>query len=247
MLSEDRKNRIKELENRSQSRGIFVFSDFLSPSPLSDATDLLNKGEYAVFGGAEFAERKIIRFGNREELGYDEPFPITILKVTLQGGKFATPITHRDVLGAVTGLGIERQKLGDMFINGNFAYVIADQTVAKLILSDLSSIGRNSVKVEVVETLPKCLAPKTESVRFSVASNRVDSIICKVFNLSRDDGKSLFQKELVLINGKAVQNPSRALKEDETVAVRGYGKFTFVKESGLSKKNKLYVEIELFV
>ncbi|MBQ7373977.1 MAG: hypothetical protein IJW64_05395 [Clostridia bacterium] len=247
MISEDRKNRIKELESRSQTRRIFVFSDFLSPSSIADATDMLKKGSLTVFGGADFTERKMIRFGNADELGYDEPFPIAVLKITLTGGKFATPISHRDVLGAVTALGIERQKLGDMFVIEGFAYVLADKTVAKLILSDLRSIGRNNVLVEEVSYLPKDLAPKTETLRFSVSSNRADGIICKVFNLSREDSKTLFQKELVLINGKAISNPSRQLKESETVAVRGFGKFIFVKEDGLSKKNKPYVEIELFV
>ena len=247
MISEDRKNRIKELESRSFERGIFTFSDFLSPTSLSDATEMLKKGDFTVCGGVDFAERKMIRFGNIQDLGYEEEFPITILKITLVGGKFATPVTHRDVLGAIMGLGIERQKLGDIFINGNFAYVISHETVAKLILLSLDSVGRNKVSVEEIDALPLDLAPKTKTQRFSVSSNRADAIICKVFNLPREDGKELFLKQLVFVNGKPIDNSSKAIRSGETVTVRGYGKFTFIKEDGQSKKGKPYVEIELFV
>ncbi len=139
--------RIKELESRSFERGVFTFSDFLSPTSICEVTAVLKTGEYTLFGGVDYAERKMIRFGSTDDLGYEEPFPIIVLKITLQGGKFASPITHRDVLGAVLNLGIERQKLGDIFVNGTFCYVIADKTVAKLIVKELISIGRNRVKV----------------------------------------------------------------------------------------------------
>ena len=180
-------------------------------------------------------------------MGYEEEFPITILKITLVGGKFATLVTHRDVLGAIMGLGIERQKVGDIFINGNFAYVLAHETVAKLILLSLDSVGRNKVSVEEINSLPLDLAPKTKTQRFSVSSNRADAIICKVFSLPREDGKELFLKQLVFVNGKPIDNSSKAIRYGETVTVRGYGKFTFIKEDGQSKKGKPYVEIELFV
>lgn len=247
MLSEDRKNRIKELACRSQDRGIFTFTDFLSPSSIADTTETVKGVSYTVFGGAHFVERKMIRFGNVEELGYEEDFPIVSLKISFTGGKFASPVSHRDVLGAIIGLGIERQKIGDIFLQEGCAYVFVCDTVSKLILSALGDVGRNKVSVEEISSIPCDLEPKTERVRFSVASNRADSIVCKVFNLSREDGKGLFQRELVLVNGKSVSNPSRPLKENDSVAVRGFGKFTFVKEDGVSKKNKPYVEIELFV
>ena len=182
-----------------------------------------------------------------KELGYEEDFPIVSLKISFTGGKFASPVSHRDVLGAIIGLGIERQKIGDIFLQEGCAYVFVCDTVSKLILSALGDVGRNKVSVEEISSIPCDLEPKTERVRFSVASNRADSIVCKVFNLSREDGKGLFQRELVLVNGKSVSNPSRPLKENDSVAVRGFGKFTFVKEDGVSKKNKPYVEIELFV
>ena len=217
MLNEERLKRIKELEARSFERGIFTFSDFMSPTSLYEATSILKVGKYTVFGGEEFAERKMIRFGSIDEFGYEEPFPITVLKISLQGGKFASPISHRDVLGAVLNLGIERQKLGDIFVNGAFCYVIADKTVAKLIVKELVSIGRNRVKVEEVDSVPNEFAPSKQELQFSVASNRVDAVLCKAYSLSREDGASLFEKGLVAINGKLCESPSKALKSGDVV------------------------------
>lgn len=247
MLSEERLKRIKELEKRSFERGIFTFSDFMSPTSLSEATALLKRGEYSVYGGVSFAERAMIRFGNEEDLGYEEEFPLCVLRITLQGGKFAVPITHRDVLGAVLNLGIERQKLGDIFVNRDFAYVITDKTVSKLILEELKSVGRNKVLVEEADGVPDSFAPKCESKEFSVASNRADAIICKAYNLAREDGSSLFVKGLVTVNGRPCESPSRALKAGDVVTVRGFGKFAFIEEGGLSKKSKLYVSISVYV
>lgn len=247
MLSEERVKRIKELKNRSYDRGIFTFTDFMSPTSLAEAVTLLKKGEYTIFGGVEYAERKMIRFGSLEDFGYEEPFPITLLKVTLLGGKFATPITHRDVLGATLNLGIERQKLGDIFINAQFAYIIAEETVAVLIKEELKSIGKNKVSVEEIFALPSSLAPKTEEVEFSVASNRADAVVCKVFNLSRETGSALFEKGLVAVNGRIVDVSSKCLTMGDVVAVRGYGKFEFLKEDGFSKKGKLYVVVNKYV
>ena len=247
MLNEERLKRIKELEARSFERGIFTFSDFMSPTSLYEATLILKVGKYTVFGGEEFAERKMIRFGDMNDFGYEEPFPITVLQIALQGGKFASPISHRDVLGAVLNLGIERQKLGDIFVNGNFSYIIAEKLVAELIKEELKTVGRNKVEVSEVERVPSEFAPSKKQMQFSVASNRVDAVLCKTYSLSREDGVGLFNKGFVAINGKPCESPSKPLKEGDVVTARGYGKLVFEGEGGLSKKGKLYVTISRFI
>ncbi len=245
-LSEKLK-RIKELESRSFERGVYTFSDFMSPTSLYEATTILKRGEYTVFGGVDFAERKMIRFGNCDTLGYEEPFPITVLKITLQGGKFATLVSHRDVLGAVLNLGIERQKLGDIFINGVFCYVIADKTVAELVVEELTSIGRNKVLVETVDGVPEEFAPKKREMQFSIASNRVDAVLCKVYSMSRENSSALVAKGFVAINGKPCESPSKPLKSGDVVTARGFGKIVFEGEGGFSKKGKLYVTVSVFL
>ena len=78
--------------------------------------------EYAsplVWGGAENCERCMVRFGSPEQFGYDELFPITLLRCAPVQKKFSDTLTHRDFLGSVIGLGIDRAKIGDIVVRDN--------------------------------------------------------------------------------------------------------------------------------
>ena len=82
--------------------------------------------EYAkptVFGGTEASERAVVRFGDPEAFGYEEDFPIDILAIVPLADKFADDLTHRDFLGALMSLGIERSLLGDIIVTGKKAYL----------------------------------------------------------------------------------------------------------------------------
>ena len=66
-----------------------------------------------------------------------------------------------------------------------------------------------------------------------VTSNRLDSILACVFKLSRSQALDLLRAEKAFVNGKMVQNPSYTIKPNEIISLRGYGRFVFVKESGM--------------
>ena len=82
-MADDFENRINELYERSVNRGIFTFTDFLSPSKQAEAERIAGKFNVKFFGGSENCERVMARFGNEEELGYDEEFPIKIIKIII--------------------------------------------------------------------------------------------------------------------------------------------------------------------
>jgi len=110
--------RIQELEETSYRNSQFLFTDFLNEA---EYADVLSLGEPAcrmsADGGHEGAERVIVRFGDPESFGYEESFPITILKIEPLLEKYADALTHRDFLGALVNLGIERRVLGDILID----------------------------------------------------------------------------------------------------------------------------------
>ncbi len=245
MVSEEFSKRISELLHRSLSRNIYTYTPFLNPTAQAEVSAFA--GENVVFfGGADFAERKIARFGKEEDVGYTEEPPIVILKLTPKGAKFTRELTHRDYLGAILNLGIERDKIGDIFVNGENAYLVADEKIGDFLIENLGRAGRNTLFVSVCDEVPEEFRPKVERKSVSVQSNRVDAIISRVFNLSREDGSSAVKDGAALVNGKEV-NPSYPLKEGDAVSVKGYGKFIFSGEGGTSKKGKTYIEIELFI
>ncbi len=239
------KNRLADLASQSYVKNIFTFSDFLSESQIAESEFVKFDAPKIAFGGCDFATRKMLRFGI-DCYGSGE-FPIEILKISPKSAKFGCEISHRDVLGAVMNLGIAREKVGDIFCENSTAYVAIERVIARHVAQNLERVGRNSVKVETAFEIPDSFQPKTESVKISIASPRLDSIICKVFNLSRDGVLELFATQKVSLDSKTIENNSKNLSGGETISVRGFGKFKFVGEIGVSKKGKKWAVVEKYV
>ena len=239
--------RITELYERSRVRGIYVYTPFLSPSEQAETTAVCGSKNVSFYGGADFAERKIARYGSPEELGYDEEPPITVLEIICCAGKFASSLSHRDYLGAILNLGSEREKVGDIFVNGQFCYVVTTEIPAEMIKKELLRVGREQVAVECAEEIPEDFAPKTEEKETIVTSFRADVFVCAVWNLSRSDGQKLFEKQFVSIDGKIPAGGDKELKQGSVVTARGYGKFRVGETLGKTKKNNFAVKIERYV
>ncbi len=241
----DIKNRLCELARVSSSRNIYTFSDFLSESSRGEVAFVKFECERAEFGGCEFAERKMIRFGGGC-FGKGE-YPIMILHIRPKSKKFAVEISHRDILGAVMALGIVREKVGDIFCENSEGYVVCEEKIGKYLLENLESVGRNSIFVEEAFEIPQSFQPETENVKISVASLRVDGVICKLYNLSREAVLELFRTQKVSVSSSVCENNSKILKDGDVVSVRGFGKFKFCGEAGVSKKGKTYVDVEKYI
>lgn len=237
------KNRLHELAERAYSRGRFVFSTFLSVTELSvlfSDMGTLSYAEPIVFGGFEGAERAIVRFGACD---YEEAFPITVIKVSPLNEKFADELTHRDYLGTLLNLGIDRSSLGDITKHGHGAYVYCLNSMAPFILENLKRVKHTDVKCEIVENAENTVREKVSESYF-LSSLRADCAVAAVYKLSRDDAQAYFNAERVLVNGKICARPSKELSLGDVVAVRGKGRFTFAEIEGESRKGRLRCKIE---
>ena len=137
------KKRFLELAKKSYNSGIFVFTDFLGlleQSAFAEIRRELTGIPYAAFGGAEGAERVMIRFGSADELGYELPFPISVIRAEPLSQKYADKLTHRDFLGAIMNLGIERDTLGEIVIIDNVGYIFAKEDMAGYIAENLTKV-----------------------------------------------------------------------------------------------------------
>ncbi len=242
--------RLCELANKSYSSGIYVFTDFLGlaeQAVFNEAKSSLYGIPYTEFGGAVGAERKMIRFGDEESCGYTEPFPIVCIKAEPVSQKFADKLTHRDFLGAILNLGIERRELGDIPILDNVGYIFATEEIAPFILSELKRVKHTDMKLSIVEELPEGELYKTERRKIQAVGERIDAVAAKVFSLSREEAKSLFLKRLVFVDGRLCENTSYIPKRDEIVSVRGHGRFIYLGYETKSKKGKLNIEVEVYV
>ena len=244
------KKRFIELSRRSHSNGVYCFTDFLGLSEQSvfeEARRDFAVGAVTLFGGVPGAERVMARFGSEEELGWVEDFPIVCIKAVPKSQKFADSLTHRDFLGALMNLGIDRDTLGDIVIVDNVGYILAKDSIAPHIIENLSRVKHTELKLELAESLPDGKLYSTEPLRIQASSERLDGIVAKVYHLSREDAQSLFSKKLVFLNGRCVESVSQTPRSGDVVSVRGFGRFIYRGFESNTKKGKLNLTVERYV
>ena len=244
------KRRFIELGRKSFNSGIFTFTDFLGLAEQSAFNEIkkeLRGVHYEAFGGAEGAERVIIRFGSEDELGYSLPYPISVIKAEPLSPKYADKLTHRDFLGAILNLGIERDTLGDIVIIDNVGYIFALENIAGYIADGLTKVKRTDVSAKIVDSLPDGDLYRTERRTVQISGERLDAVIAKVFSLSREDAQLLFKKRLVFAYGRQIDSTSYTPQENEKISVRGHGRFIYIGQQSLSKKGKLNVAVDVYI
>ncbi len=244
------KKRFIEQANRSYNAGIYIFTDFLGlaeQAVFNEARAEFGSIPYTAFGGLDACERVMIRFGDEESFGYTEDFPIVCIKAEPAMQKYADKLTHRDFLGALLNLGIERTTLGDIAILDNVGYIFAKAELAPFIIEGLHRVKHTDMRLSLTDSIPEGELYKTERRKIQANGERVDAVIAKVFSISRDESLSLFSKRLVFINGRLCENNSYIPKRGEIISVRGYGRMVYLGYESTSKKGKLNIEVDLYV
>ncbi len=244
------KKRLTELAVRAERSGIFTFTDFLGLYEQAVFAEIKNsfpRVKFTAFGGTEGAERVIIRFGDPEELGYIEEFPIVCIKAEPKSEKFADRLTHRDFLGSLMNLGISRDVLGDIPIINNAGYIFAKEDMRDFLLASLERVKHTDVNLSVIDEIPEGELYKTEEKKIQVSSERLDAVIAKLYSLSRTDAQALFAKKLVFANGRIIESTSYTPKAGEKISVRGHGRFIYRGFNSLSKKGKLNITAEIYI
>lgn len=240
------KKRFEDLAMNSSRSNIFTFTGFLNMAEIAIFHQMKNKISYvgcALYGGREECERLMIRFGSEEVLGYAEKFPIVCVEIAPLMKKFADRFTHRDFLGALMNLGIERTTLGDIMIYENTGYVFCTEVIAPFIIDTLNKVKHTSVRCTIVEAPALIPEAEAEIRKIQIASERIDGVVAKVYNLSRGDSLELFRQKKIFLNGMPCENNSRLLKEEDVVTARGFGKFIYQGYENISKKGKKNVII----
>lgn len=233
----------RDLARTAYQRGIAVFSDFLNLNELNIFQSLRGEFSYLeteTFGGYELAERQIAVFRPEAPVFYAD-YPVKCLKITPLNAKFAEELNHRDYLGAVLNLGIDRACLGDILVEEDAAYLFCLERMADFIRDNLIRIRHTSVYVEQVEAENFHYEPKYKEVSGTVASVRLDKLLALAFNASRSSLTGLIEGGKVFVNGKLVTSNGYEPKEGDLISVRGMGRFRFRETGGQSKKGREYV------
>ncbi len=245
------RRRFLDLANTAYNRGICMFSDFLNLNEQNIFLSLKNelpRIKYFTYGGFQDAERKILCFCGNEQIDSIEEinYPITCIKVVPLNQRFSDSLNHRDFLGAVLNLGIDRSKVGDILIASNEGYLFTHTTISPFILEQLFKVKHTMVSTSQIEQQDFHYEPKYTEVVGTVSSVRLDSVLAVAFHSSRSGLSGLIEGGKVYVNSKEILSNSYMLKENDVVSVRGLGKFKYTGTSYQTKKGRYSIKLLLY-
>lgn len=234
---------IYDISQRSFLKGCVLFGDFLSEGQQSELLkrERFLPAGYTLFGGFEDAERKMIAFIPE---GMEADFPIAAVKFT---GRTISKLTHRDFLGSIMGLGIKREKCGDIIINENECFALMQREMASFTANSLIKVGREGVHAEFSElSFIKIPERQFKEQTGTVASLRLDAVLALFCGCGRNAAIEKIKSGRVFVSGICVEKPDYHLNDGDVISVRGTGK-AILKIGGKSKKDRVFITLEKYV
>lgn len=193
-------------------------------------------------GGFEQAERKrAYIYPDYLEVSPEE-FRVELLSIHIKQKHI--PFEHRDVLGSLLGLGVKREKFGDILLADEKAQIIVASEIAEFVEISLQQINRYQARCEKVDWEEICL-PKDKWIYrdTTISSLRLDVILSELLNISRAKIVPFIKAGKVKVNWKVTERSSITLHEGDQLSVKGHGRFLFALVEGLTKKQKYRVTL----
>lgn len=240
--------RLVELSRIAYTREIVTFSEFLNLNELNilhTTPKNMLLSQYKTYGGYGLSERQMAAF-LPDALYYDYQYPIQIIEISPVNRKFAEELSHRDYLGAVMNLGIERCKLGDILIEDGKAILFAKEELAGYIMEHLTRIRHTTVKTSILPAFENSYEPRYEELKGMVASVRLDTVLSLAYPLSRSKVTGLIEGARVFVNGKLVTSNGYRLKEGDILSVRKMGRIGYNGILSETKKGRYMVSIRKY-
>lgn len=234
--------RLNELAVRASRRSDASFTHFMDLNQIQTAMAVANANRIslALEGGYPDAERRMGAFYDGEP-PEEWMWPIQPVEISWRA-QFGTP-EHRDFLGALMALGFERERMGDIVLCGEKAYVFAEPEMAEYIVQSLESAGRVTVKCRLAEGVPDIPPPAGRTFRDTVPSLRLDALIAAGFSLSRSEASERISRGKAFVNQALSLRPDAAVEEGDLVSLRGEGRIRLESVDGETRKGRIAVKI----
>lgn len=245
----DDKNLISSIFNKMQivektNKTMFT-NDFISPDIWNQILTKCENYKIKVFTNGIFkdADRKMIAFSIDDE---PNDYPINLLKI-INKSKFSK-LEHRDYLGAIMSLGIKREKLGDIIIQDGICYATVCSDISDYIINNLSSIANCPCEVQdhdyFLHNLPE---RKFEEKIVISTSLRLDGMVAAICQVSRSNSVGLISSGKILLNYFQCLKKDEIIKNNDTLTIRGYGKYKIHEIVGTTQKDRLKVAIFKYI
>lgn len=217
------------------------FLGFLDESEAAFCREFLKREETAwmLWGGYEEAERVMAGFFPDYIRPVPEEFPLRALTVRFRK---EDALGHRDFLGSLMGLGIERSVLGDILIGEGKAVVFLKEEISRYVQDNLRKIGRTGVKISEGIEGPLPVIREYKDITGVIASNRLDCMSALLCHTSREKAGRFVSAGLVMVNHREILEGSARIHEGDIISVRGHGKFVIDSFGPPTSKGRLTVK-----
>lgn len=242
--------RFKELADRSYRENIYTYTSFLTVAEQETFHKMARELQFIpseLFGGNSSCERQMVGFGSEALFGYPGTFPICLICVKPLIDKFSDDFSHRDFLGALLNLGIERHTLGDIVVKPKRGYIYCTETIAPFIIDHLGQVKHTHVSCEIVDNNIEDVTPVLEQQKLIVASPRLDAVAAALTKRSRGQILDLFRTKKIFLNGVCEENNSRMLKTGDVLSIRGFGKCIYDGVLSETKKGRQMISIRKYI
>lgn len=219
-------------------------TDFLDPRERKIIESLIGSSnedvQYAFFGGADHTERQRAIIAPFYETIEEDHFKLVLLEASFPK-KFVT-IQHRDILGTFISEGLDRKKIGDIFVRDDAFQIVTTEELASFIMLNIDKIKNASVQLKEVPR--NTIFPSDDEwmeQTSTVSSLRLDVLIKEMYNMSRKDASLLIQGERVKVNFTVVNDPAFLVEVDDLLSVRGHGRGKIISIDGVTRKEKVRI------
>ncbi|BBI34657.1 YlmH family RNA-binding protein [Cohnella abietis] len=243
-------DRAWEWVERAAERHETKRTDFLDPRQAHILFTLANRhpdAQVLLNGGSEKAERQRAIVAPDYKVLDDIDMGIVILDISSDDRRISE-LDHGDYLGALLGLGIKRDKIGDLHVSESGCHALIAEDIGNFLLGHMKQAHRIDVNVSV-RPLADLREVKVELVEqvLSVASMRLDGVASDVFRLSRTKIVAPIKAGRCRVSWKPVEDPSFQLREGDMVSMKGFGRFKVLEVEGVSKSGRVRVRVGKFV
>lgn len=240
--------RIWDKYEQTERKSIPGSTVFLSPREQRMAQSMLNaagiRSGYVFDGGYEEAERKILIFlpDWAEEAAGDE---LVFLRASFHGEE---SLTHRDILGSLMGLGVTRERVGDILVSPHSADIAASPSLREFFLREWDQAGRVKLTVTEIERSElRVPQAQVKVIRDTVSSLRLDAVAAAAFSMSRGRAAELIAAGKVNLDHVPCLKGDKPVAEGAVITARGFGKAKLRQVGGLSKKGRIGITVERYI
>ncbi len=226
----------------------YVVTDFMNPYEVSICLPILknNTIKHLIYPEYKECERKVFiiypDFFN--EINVDD----YICGIRIKNKSKYKSLTHKDYLGSIMSQGIERAKIGDIYVHEEYADIVVQKEITDYLIYNINKIGRNKIEIEEIKTSEINYKENDYNIlNISISSLRLDNIVRALINKSRDFSVNKIKSGDIKVNWKEITKISYNVSTADVISIRYYGRYKIDEIMGFTKSGRQKIRIKYYI